>query len=135
MNRQQRNAAEAHLRETNKRYPTQLIPLPKDRWPKPDIVKLPSEVWRSTDYLVCIYPEADDVERISVCRTALNAAGDRWEDNISWDDLQRLKYECGRGPKTAVEIYPPQKSVVNVANMRHLWVLPYRMAFEWKREE
>lgn len=45
----------------------------------------------------------------------------------------RLKAECGRGDKWAVELYPPDEAVVNVANIRHLWLLPEPPAFGWNR--
>jgi hypothetical protein len=32
----------------------------------------------------------------------------------------------------AVEVYPPAGDVVNVANMRHLWVLRDRLPFAWR---
>lgn len=35
----------------------------------------------------------------------------------------------------AVEIYPAERDIVNVANMRHLWVLPERLPFGWRRDE
>lgn len=42
---------------------------------------------------------------------------------ITWDDLQAIKDnfwpDC-----IALEIYPPKASIVNVADMRWLWVLP-----------
>jgi hypothetical protein len=49
--------------------------------------------------------------------------GDRWADGITWDTLQLLKRECGHGERWAVEVYPPDTDIVNVANMRHLWLL------------
>ena len=44
----------------------------------------------------------------------------------SWTDMQRIKNECVfRGhSRIAVEVYPPQSSVVDDANMYHLWVYP-----------
>ena len=91
----------------------------------------PQEVWRSKSFLVQVFKEADGVTRLSVIRTAVRVDGD-WADGISWDDLQRLKSECGRGSLDAVEVYPADGEVVNVANMRHLWVLPVRLSFAWK---
>jgi hypothetical protein len=41
----------------------------------------------------------------------------------SWHDLQRIKNELIGYDHTAVEIFPPQKEVVDQANMTHLWVL------------
>lgn len=45
-------------------------------------------------------------------------------DGITWDDLQWLKAAVGFGDREAVEVFPRDCDVVNVANMRHLWVLP-----------
>ena len=92
------------------------------------------EVWRSRKYLVQVHVVVGGVERLSVQRTELDAVG-RWRDGIPWEDLQRLKAECGRGGYAAVEIYPPDGDVVNVANMRHLWVLPFPPAFMWRQRE
>ena len=42
---------------------------------------------------------------------------------ITWDDLQAIKDHLW--PKRiAVEVYPPKDKIVNVADMRWLWVLP-----------
>ena len=73
----------------------------------------------------------EGVERLSICRTAIT--GDRWTDGISWNDIQRLKHECGRGDKFAVEIYPADKDVVNVANMRHIWILDEPPVYAWRK--
>lgn len=45
-------------------------------------------------------------------------------DGISWDDLQWIKGAAGYRDREAVEVYPRDGDVVNVANMRHLWILP-----------
>jgi hypothetical protein len=87
------------------------------------------EVWRSRDFLVQVFAEKDGVERLTICRTSPD--GNDWEDRIAWDDLQRLKRECGRGERDAVEIYPADRDLVNVANMRHLWVTPTNIPFKW----
>ncbi len=117
------------LKKENAKWPLHLTPWPSSDWPteyRPDKLK---EVWRSRDYLVQIFNDGP-YERISVCRTSIN--GNRWTDGIPWEDLQRLKKECGRGDLAAVEIYPPDKDLVNVANMRHLWVLPAVPNFCWQ---
>jgi hypothetical protein len=71
------------------------------------------------------------VVRLSVCRTSL--AGDRWQDGITWDELQRLKRECGYGDADAIEVFPADTDVVNVANMRHLWVMADPIACAWRK--
>jgi hypothetical protein len=42
----------------------------------------------------------------------------------SWTDLQRIKNELVGPHRVAVEVYPAEQHVVDVANMAHLWVLP-----------
>lgn len=69
--------------------------------------------------------------RMSVNRTALTKDGN-WDADIGWEELQRLKAEAGYGNMDAVEIYPSDKDVVNVANMRHLWILSEPLAFAWR---
>lgn len=57
--------------------------------------------------------------------------GNNWKEGITWDQLQKIKSEIGYGNKCAVEVYPEDNNVVNVANMRHLFVLPERPEFAW----
>ncbi|WP_441316779.1 DUF7694 domain-containing protein [Halomonas sp. hl-4] len=32
-----------------------------------------------------------------------------------------------------MEVYPDDANIVNVSNMRHLWVLPEQPAFMWRK--
>ena len=41
-----------------------------------------------------------------------------------WRDLQRIKSELAGPEREAIEIYPPESQLVDVANQYHLWVLP-----------
>ena len=91
----------------------------------------PNEMWRSNKYLVQVYYEPDGIERLSIHSTEHD--GTRWRDGITWDTLQRLKSECGRGDRDALEVYPSDAHVVNVANIRHLWVMPEPVQFAWRR--
>lgn len=43
----------------------------------------------------------------------------------------RQEYRAALANRMAVEIYPEQQNQINVANMRHLWVLPARLDFAW----
>jgi hypothetical protein len=70
------------------------------------------------------------VVRLSVSRTSTD--GERWVDGISWDDLQRIKNAVGYVNACAVEVFPPQRHLVNVAAMRHLWVLASTPDYVWK---
>lgn len=121
--RQQRKAAEKENRE----HPRRLTEVPRSQWPsEPEgLVR----VWRSRDFLVQAYIETNAM-RLSVCRTTRR--GGRWQDGITWDDLQRLKAEAGFGDAWAVELFPPDDATVNVANMRHLWLLKEPPDFGWR---
>ncbi len=86
--------------------------------------------WRSREFLAQLYGH-ESLPRLSVTRTSIK--GDRWADGITWDELQRVKSECGFGGVDAVEVYPPDCDVVNVGNLRHLWLMPAPLPFAWRR--
>ena len=112
-----------------------LCRVPESEWPQgvaQMMTNAPLEVWRSRDYLVQVYRD-NGYERLSVLRAVLDTTG-RWADGIPWDDLQRLKAECGRGDRWAVEVYPASHKVVNVSNLRHLWLLPEPPPYGWHEE-
>jgi hypothetical protein len=95
----------------------------------------PIEVWVSREFLVQVYaPRPTEgqlpVCRLSICRVTAGSDG-RWEDGISWDELQRAKREIGRGDAYAVEVYPRDRDVVNVANLRHLWLFDEPLDIGW----
>jgi hypothetical protein len=121
-----------HLRNENHRWPPHLVKVPRSAWPS----RQPSgihEVWRSRGFLVQVFQEDGGLVRLSVMRTWVDDAGEA-VDGIAWDDLQRLKTECGFGDRDAVEIYPADRDVVNVANMRHLWVMREPLPFKWAKQ-
>jgi hypothetical protein len=92
------------------------------------------EVWLSRDWLVQVYFthwSTGAVERITVCRTTLNLDTGRWIDGILWDDLMEVKRQIGRGDRWAIEAFPADRDVVDVANMRHLFVIPGRPHWAW----
>ena len=110
--------------------PVRLRQIPCEQWPlsrSPHLI----EVWRSRGFLVQVYTEPGDFQRMSVCRTIHN--GDTWADQVTWDELMQLKRECGRGDKDALEVFPADADIVNVANMRHLFFPPGPVTFKWSR--
>ena len=124
--------------EDNRQWPKCLKLIPKEFWPLPYAYNVIA-VLRSQHFLVQVYQEANEIIRLSVCRTNIvpadNAEGWRFEEGISWEELQRCKSEAGFAERDAVEVYPPDRDVVNVSNMRHLWVLPNRLPFVWRTPE
>lgn len=120
------------LRDGNAAYGRRFQELPPDEVAKRGTAR---RAWRNRDYLVQLYDDAG-FERLTVNRAELSA-NDRghWRDGITWDELQRIKAEVGFGDRWAVEVFPPDAALVNVSNMRHLWVLPEPPAFGWHLRE
>lgn len=119
--------------QENAKWPAQLKEWPREEWPNhgaPGVLR----VFRSRHFLVQEFAAvAPAIVRLSVNRAAITADGG-WRQDITWEELQRLKREAGYGDFDAVEVFPPDTDVVNVANMRHLWILPAdTLAFAWRR--
>lgn len=120
------------LASNNRRLPRELKSVLRKDWPLAAalVSNPPSRVWRAHDFLVMLYLY-EERPRLSIMRTVLY--GNKFADNISWDEIQRLKREAGFGDQCAVEIFPPDSAVVNVANMRHIWLVD-PPSFMWGRQ-
>ena len=132
MNAREIRMRRKYLESENRQFSLSMVQIPSEDW----LIyysehALPNQVWRSKNFLAQVFGEIDGAIRISVNRTAINDYG-MWLEGISWDDLQNIKREIGYGDRWAVEIFPSDSGVVNVANMRHLFVLPEAPAFAWK---
>ena len=123
-------AQRQRLKTENKKQSKMLTTVDPDLWGKGDPNEERTMVWRSQDFLVQEFQEGKNI-RLSINRTEMQADG-RWSDNISWDELQEIKRQVGYGDRYAVEIYPKDKNVVNVANMRHLWIPMSYMSIGWR---
>lgn len=122
-------AQRRQLKRENAKQPTHLREVPREEWPTRNSPQL--RVLRSRDFIVQEFPaNPPALVRLSINRTALD--GERWQDGITWEELQRLKRECGYGDSGAIEIYPADTDVVNVANMRHLWIMAEPVACAWR---
>ncbi len=127
-------AMRRQLERDNAKLPATLQMVPRSEWPDfpwPGLI----EVWRSRDFLVQVFDDrvATVRARLSINRTQINAASERWVDGISWDDLQRLKNECGFGDYDGVEVFPRDGDVVCVANIRHIFIMEQPLAFAWRK--
>lgn len=109
-------------------------PVPSELWPASQHDPTREEVYINNEFLVQVFAEADGVKRLTVNLTAMGS-GIRWKDGISWDALQAIKDSLGFADQDAVELYPAKNDIVNVANMRHLWVLPEKVSFGWRKEK
>ncbi len=125
-------ALRRELYEGNKEYPIGwMVEVPRDRWPSMAGLA-PFQVFRSRQFCAFLYEENQQV-RITVNRSELDAAGG-WKDGITWEQLQWVKSQVGYGTFWAVEVFPPDSEIVNVANMRHLWIVD-QPAFGWRKDQ
>lgn len=107
------------------RLPDRLTELPREDWPDDPPTGARSRrvrAWVSKAYIVQEYEDGDAPRRLSISRTAVARDG-RWVDGITWDEIQAIKAAVGYGDRSAIEIYPPDAHVVNVANVRHIWIV------------
>lgn len=134
LSRQERRQAIRNLERDNAAYSERLERIPEERWrPAMGDNSNRTSVWRSRDFMVQVFEERGIV-RLSVNRTAVDEATGRWKDGITWEQLQAIKNELGFLDSEAVEIYPRARDEVNVANLRHLWILPEPLPFSWRRK-
>jgi hypothetical protein len=106
--------------------------IPKEKWPTSTNNSNVFKVFRNKKFIVQIIQDFG-CQRITVNRThAILVKGEPiWSDGISWDQLQGIKDAIGYADKWCIECFPPQDEVVNIANMRHLWVLSEPPKFGW----
>jgi hypothetical protein len=103
--------------------------IPSCNWPNRSNPNL-KKVLISKLFMVQEYHEGENI-RLTV--NFIKQKNGKWKDGISWDQLQQIKSSVGYGNKCAVEVYPEDVNVVNVANMRHLFILPERPKFAWSK--
>jgi len=121
-------------RRDNAKFPEHLIAVPQEHWPETrDGSAKRIAVFRSRDFLVQVFAEPVGVLRLSINRTEWDIDRQRFKENITWDELQDVKAQAGFADFCAVEIFPPADHVVNVANMRHLWILKEPPKFMWAK--
>lgn len=119
------------LERDNAKRPAVLTPVPREQWPLP-ISATRTAVLLSREYLVQVFDEGNGMQRISANRTTARPDG-RWDDGLTWDEMQEIKRQIGMGDRYAIEVYPRDRDVVNVANMRHLWVLAEPLPIGWTK--
>lgn len=87
--------------------------------------------FRNRYFLAQIYREPNGYLRLTVQRCAIDKRG-KWVDGITWDELMTVKAMIGMQNLWAVEVYPPIDEIVNVANMRHLFLLSEPPEYAWR---
>lgn len=133
MNRHMRRAVVSNVRKKGA-FNEDFVKVPRQEWPSEYHEQTNRvAVWIGRTYLVQVFDDGHGgILRLSINKTIPQPNGD-WVDGIGWEELQAIKDGCGYADYDAVEIYPRQIDVVNVANMRHLWVLPHGLSFAWRK--
>ncbi len=127
-------SAQRYLKQANALLPDVMTKVPEEQWRHIPANPMPLETWRSCQFVAQVYAEPNGIERISVNRSEIDEARRCWAEGITWEDLMIIKHELGRGDKCAVEVLPPSNDVVNVASLRHIWVLPEVPAYVWRKQ-
>lgn len=87
--------------------------------------KAPEACFRNRSFFVMIFMDDRDGTpylRMSVNRTELENDGG-WKAAITWDELMAVKRGIGFADRWMTEVYPPDEEIVNVANMRQLFLV------------
>lgn len=122
-----------YIEKDSRRYPEDkliLVGIPEHLENKKGLLK----IYRSRDFLVQVYEEKHAVVRVSMSRSTIKDNG-HWEEGITWNQLMWAKREVGYGDYDAVEVYPKDEDVVDVANIRHLFVIDKPLEFIWRNFE
>jgi hypothetical protein len=70
--------------------------------------------------------------RLTVNRTELTNDGG-FKDGITWDELMAVKRGIGFADLWMTEVYPPDEDIVNVGNMRHLFLV-HQPPYAWSKK-
>lgn len=72
------------------------------------------DTWESGEFFAAAFID-NGMVRLSVSRQ-------NGKDGITWDELKKIKTDCGFGNYDAVEFYPRDDDVINTGNLRHLYI-------------
>ena len=92
-------------------------------------------VWGSRDYLATLWLDPNGYQRLSINSTTYDTRTGRWADGLTWDELMAVKNQCGFAAQWCVEVYPPKSESVDVASIRHLWLLDDAPGYAWNAQE
>jgi hypothetical protein len=136
VNRAERRAFDKLARQYSNKLTDELREWPKDQWWDTSHSNLPADkealrVWKSKTLMVQMFIDKG-IKRLSINRAEAKDA--QWKDGkFTWDDLMEIKRACGFGETYALEVFPRDRDVVNVANIRHLWLFDEPLAIGWIR--
>ena len=120
-----------YISEVNQRFSDKFVEIPSDEIKGCSYA--PEKAWRNKNYLVYLYHDREFL-RLCVQRTTIKDDGS-FDDGISWDRIQQIKSAVGFGDYWGLEVFPADKALVNVSNIRHIWLFKDRPAFAWSGKD
>lgn len=108
---------------TSQHWPSEMAPVPEAQWAR--YQRKPDKVWRSREFVAKLIRDLQGHERLCVSRAYRGA-------ELGWNELQRVKRECGFGDRWAVECFPADTDEMKASSFRHLWLLPEPPRFGWR---
>lgn len=125
LNREQRRALEKVKRQLIASYPDTLEVVPENdlNIPYSSHPQGIDKIYRSKKYTVSVW-NVPAGKKLSISRNEWDSHTGRYKDQITWDEIMEIKRQVGFGEQNAVEFYPPDSEVINIANVRHIWLLP-----------
>lgn len=89
------------------------------------------EQWANDQYVVHLrrmksnHPDQPDGIHLSIRNQDRSAKHD-------WRHFQRIKNQLAGPDWTGIEIYPPEDSLIDMANQWHLWCFPFKLGIGWE---
>lgn len=125
LNRAQRRALEKAKRFLINSYPEELTRVAEDdpNMPYTSHAQDLDSVWRNKKYTVMVW-NVPAGKKITISRNTWDSHSCRYKDGITWDEIMEIKRGVGFGDQNAIEFYPPDDEIINIANVRHIWILP-----------
>lgn len=125
MNRQMRRASETNGRRLQRKEWNPLVDVTGESRERTRILGgntsfRPDGVWMNNRYIVQVFDGQEVFDRPA---TKLMIRRNDSEPICSWTDLQRIKNELYGPEATAIQFFPPESELVDVANLYWLWVL------------
>lgn len=128
LNREQRRALEKVKRQLIASYPDELTKVDEND-PNMPYTSHPQDldsIWRNKKFTVMLW-NVPAGKKMTISRNEWDSKSRRYVDGITWDEIMEIKRGIGFGEQNAVEFYPPDSEVVNIANVRHIWILPHEI--------
>lgn len=124
--RMTRKQAKDFLKKESAKFTNKFVVVANES-PNPCFVR----AYRNKKFLVQIFNERKSM-RLSINKTELNIEGTAWKDGITWDEIQNIKNQLGFKDFCGLEVYPPENDLVNVANIRHIFIVEKPPLFMWR---